>query len=70
MKSKVKVDCETCGEVTAVATIVVNGFYSTWEEPICKTCLLRSINDNPESLFVADITEEETMDCTSNTPNK
>lgn len=58
METKRKVDCETCGEVVAVATIIINGLYSTWEEPICKTCLLRSINDNPESLFVAVATDD------------
>lgn len=58
METKTKVNCETCGEVTAVATIIVNGTYSTWDEPICKKCLLASINDYPERLFVADATDD------------
>jgi len=58
METKTKVNCLTCGEVVAVATIIVNGQYSTWEEPVCKKCLLASINDNPESLFVADATDD------------
>ena len=58
METKTKVDCVTCGEVKAVATIIVNGQYSTWEEAVCKKCFLTSLSENPETLWVADESED------------